>query len=529
MQVLVILKRANKMSSNIDKEIQILVNKYNYGDFNSVLKKCSKLLEIYPKNDFLWNLSGLSFQRIGNIKNSITSFQNAISINSNNHSAKNNLAISKSNKEFSKAENLLVSLIKENPNYVNALVNFANMKNETYFFDEAISTYEKVLKIEKNLPELHLNISNILQAKNQMDEAKNHLHKAIEINEFFTLADQNLSMLLDYSDESNNDHIDKMINKLKNPNLNNNDLINLHFALGKAYEDKKDYENSFKHFESGNKAKDKNSKFSLKYFENLAKDLKSFFLNLDISKIKQHSNKGGNKIFILGLPRSGTTLLEKIISSHSEVNSVSEIGYFYDLINKNIFSENSIDNNKINSLLYQDLDKKYDELLKFYNVKNKYIIDKTLTNFWYVGFIKIFFPKSKIIHSYRNPKDNCLSIYKNLFKTNEAWLYNQNNMGEYYLIYNEMMKFWNEIFEGEIYNNKYEDLVNNKDSKTKEIIKFCNLDWDEKCLNHHKNLNPIKTLSINQANKAIYKTSINSSKFYNDKLTELYSILDRVS
>ena len=116
-----------------------------------MLKKCSKLLEIYPKNDFLWNLSGLSFQRIGNIKNSITSFQNAISINSNNHSAKNNLAISyKSNKEFSKAENLLVSfLIKENPNYVNALVNFANMKNETYFFDEAISTYEKVLKIEK--------------------------------------------------------------------------------------------------------------------------------------------------------------------------------------------------------------------------------------------------------------------------------------------------------------------------------------------------------------------------------------------
>ena len=92
-----------------------------------------------------------------------------------------------------------------------------------------------------------------------------------------------------------------------------------------------------------------------------------------------------------------------------------------------------------------------------------------------------------------------------------------------------MMEFWNEIFEGEIYNNKYEDLINNKEEKIREIIKFCGLEWDENCLDHQKNTNPIKTLSINQANKPIYKTSINSSKFYEGKLSKLFSSLDKLT
>ena len=87
--------------------------------------------------------------------------------------------------------------------------------------------------------------------------------------------------------------------------------------------------------------------------------------------------------------------------------------------------------------------KKFNNFLKSFNVKSNYIIDKSLNNFWYIGFIKIFFPNSKIIHSFRNPKDNCLSIYKNLFPTNDSWLYSQEDLGEYYLIYNDLMKFWN--------------------------------------------------------------------------------------
>ena len=130
------------MKKNLKEEIQILINNYKLGDYSLVLKKASLLVEEYPKNDFLWNLSGLSFQQIGNHKNAIVSFQNAINSNQNNYSAKNNLAISyKSISDYAKAIELLTELIKTFPNYVNALTNLANIQNDTYFFDEAINNF----------------------------------------------------------------------------------------------------------------------------------------------------------------------------------------------------------------------------------------------------------------------------------------------------------------------------------------------------------------------------------------------------
>ena len=519
------------MNQKLNNEIQILVNKYKYGDFNGVLNKCSSLVKKFPKNDFLWNLTGLSFQRIGKQENAITSFKNAINHNPNNNSAKNNLGISyKIMRRYSEAEKIFKELLIKDPNYVNAIINLANLKKDTYFLDEATAYYKKALNINKNLPELYLNLSSILQVENRMDEAKKYLFKALEIKNNFSTADQTLSMLLDYKDAESSKHLISMLDKLKNNELNDNDKILLNFALGKAFEDKKDYENSFKYYEKGNYIKDTKIKSNIDYYRKKAEKIKNYFLNINLNEINTYSDTR-KKIFILGLPRSGTTLIEKIISSHPKVGSVSEIGFIYEKINKYITTNYEIDETKVSHLINRNFGEEYNNFLEFFNVKNDYVLDKTLTNFWYIGFIKIFFPKSKIIHSFRNPKDNCLSIFKNLFPMtiNEKWLYNQEEMGEYYLIYNDMMKFWNKLFNNEIYNLKYEDLVNDKENKIKELIKYCDLDWNDKCLDHHKNTNPIKTLSINQANKPIYKSSINKSKFYENKLTKLYSILDKLN
>tara|TARA_B100001142_G_C14314319_1_gene647875 strand:- start:146 stop:1705 length:1560 start_codon:yes stop_codon:yes gene_type:complete len=519
------------MDNNLKNKIQVLINKYKVGDFKSVLDSCSVLIKKYPKNDFLWNLTGLSFQNIGNQMKAITSFQNAIENNSKNISAINNLGISyKISRQYSKAEEIFTKLLLENPNYINAIINLANLKKDTYFLDEALSLYEKALNIDEKLPELHLNISSILQVKNKMNEAIDHLYNALDLKKNFSRADQSLSMLLSYKNGENEKHIKSMLDKLQNNEINDNDKILLNFGLGKAFEDKKDYEKSFEHYEKGNILKIKKTRSKIDYYKQKAKDIKEYFLNLDINKINKHSDNK-KRIFILGLPRSGTTLLEKIISSHSKVSSVSEIGYFFEIVNKNIIIENKINQSQIDLFLNQNVAVDYENFLKSFNIKNEFVLDKTLTNFWFIGFIVLFFPNSKIIHSYRNPKDNCLSIFKNLFPLtiDEKWLYDQEEMGEYYLIYNDLMKFWNELFNNKIYNSKYEDLINDKEKKIKELINFCELEWDEKCLNHHKNANPIKTLSINQANKPIYKTSINSSKMYENKLSKLFSKLDKLN
>ena len=519
------------MNQILNQEIQTLINKFKYGDFKEVLNKCSNLLKKNPKNDFLWNLTGLCFQRVGDHYKAITSFQNAIENNEKNISAKNNLGISyKAIKEYEKAKKNFEELLLENPNYVNAIINLANLKKDTYFLDEAISYYKKALSIDENLPGLHLNISSILQVKNKMDEAKEHLFKALKLKNNFTRADQTLSMLLDYKNEDNSNHLSSMLNKIKDSGLVDNDKILLNFALGKAFEDKRDYENSFKYYEKGNYIKVINIKSNIDNYKKKAEKIKNYFSKINLEKITKFTDNR-KKIFILGLPRSGTTLLEKIISSHPKVGSVSEIGFIYEKISEYITTNNEIDETKIDTLINKNLSKEYNTFLNSFNVKEEYILDKTLTNFWYIGFIKIFFPNSKIIHSFRNARDNCLSIYKNLFPLmiNEKWLYDQNEMGEYYLIYHDLMKFWNKIFDNQIYNCEYEDLVNNKEPKIKNLIQFCGLEWNDKCLNHHKNNNPIKTLSINQANKPIYKSSINSSQFYEDKLSEVYKILEKLN
>ena len=516
------------MTSTANQEIQILVNKYKIGNFKEVIDKCSLLVKKYPKNDFLWNLAGLCFQKIEKNENAITSFQNAISINQKNYAAQNNLAISlKNTREFDKAEKILEELIKINPNYLNAIVSLANLKNDTNFFDDAITYYKRALKIQNNLPQIYLNISIILQIQNKMEEAKEYLLQALKIDKYFCQADEILSKIYSYKDNNNEKHLTEMLKKLDNEMLNDDSKIRLNFSIGKAFEDKKEFEKSFKYLETANNLKKSLNKSSIKFYKQKAIDLKDYFSNFDFNKIDRKKDEG-NKIFILGLPRSGTTLLERIISSHSKVSSLSEIGFFYEEITKNLFLDHYFKKDKVDNFIQQNLDKKFNDIIKCFNIQSEFVIDKTLLNFWYVGFLKIFFPNSKIIHSYRSPKDNCLSIYKNLIPTNDRWPFDQEEMGEYFLIYKDLMNFWNKIFENEIYNSKYENLVNEKEKYIKEIISFCDLTWDEKCLNHHKNDNPIKTLSMNQANKAIYSTSINSSKFYEKKLSRLFKTLDKL-
>ena len=133
------------------------------------------------------------------------------------------------------------------------------------------------------------------------------------------------------------------------------------------------------------------------------------------------------------------------------------------------------------------------------------------------------FPKAKLIHCERNPRDNCLSIFKNLFEDGQGWQYSEQELVEYYDLYKEIMEFWNSTFKADIHNLKYEELVKNTEREIKDVINYCNLEWDENCLNHHKINRPIKTLSLNQANKPIYSSSVNSSKTYEPYLKELFS------
>ena len=506
------------MLKNLKKEISILTKKFEIRKFDEVINEALVILK-KRDNDFLWNLVGLCFQNLNNHNKSIECFQNTIKINPKNFSAYNNLGISyKKLKRYKESETNLLQSIKINPNYVNAMVNLGNLKNETYFFKESIKYYKKAIELNNKLPSTYLNLANVYQTINEIEEAKKYFIKAITIDETFTIADQKLSMLEKY--DKDNSHLKSMLEKFKSKDLNDTKKMYLCFGIYKAYNDIKDYQSSVKYLKLGNKIQRGLLKYDIDFHKSLSKKIKKIFSKINI---KNFDNKTDHKkyIFILGMPRSGTTLIEKIISSHSKVSTISESNF----IPEKIFNFLNKDFENLIEFLKSNFKNDYKEFIQSFNIKNQVIIDKTLINFWYLGFIKILFPNSKIIHVSRNPLDNCLSIFENLFDYQQGWDCDESELAEYYLIYKDLMEYWNELYGTTIFNIKYEDVISNPNKKIKELISFCQLDWEEKCLNFHNNNDPIKTLSVNQANKPIYKSSINKFKHFEKDLEILFKKL----
>jgi len=317
-----------------------------------------------------------------------------------------------------------------------------------------------------------------------------------------------------------------MLEKIKNKNLNHEDLANFYFALAKSFFDQKNIERFVEYTLKANETKFKtfdNYKFDLEIqkFERIKKYFKDF--NFD----KILSERGENLIFILGLPRSGTTLMHQIIGSHSKVLGVEESDFLeqslakkFDDENdfKNFFTSEVFDKNKILSLS-EDILSKY----RMYD-ENKIIVDKNPFNFKWIGFIKILFPKAKIIHSNRNVVDSTFSIYRNVFDSPFGWAYHQEYLVQYVKKYKDLMNFWNNQLGNFIYDYQYENLVNNQIGETKKILDFCELEFEENCIDYTKNKIPVRTISIAQARQKIYKSSVNLSEKYFDYFPFLKSL-----
>ena len=169
----------------------------------------------------------------------------------------------------------------------------------------------------------------------------------------------------------------------------------------------------------------------------------------------------------------------------------------------------------------------YFENISLFNVDENALTDKAPLNFKWIGFIKVFFPNSKIIHCKRDPKDNCLSIYKNNFSSPRMnWAFDQKDISDYHNNYSFLMKFWHLKIPEFIHTIEYEKLVSDKKNEIEKLLEFCDLELDDNCFNHHKNTKtPIKTVSISQARQPVYSSSVRSSDKYKDHLKEMFENL----
>lgn len=510
---------------DIKKDIQVLLNLFNVGKFETVITKAKKLIRIHPEYLVLYNLLGSAYQNIGSYNLAKNIFVKGYKMDPGNIAIINNLAnVYKNTDEIELSEKLFNKIIKIKPDYINAYINYGNLKRDSNDFVGAMNLYNKALKLNDKIPIVHYSLALAYQGLGDFKAAIEYANKTLHLDTKFTQADMLISQSTKY--EKGNKHYADMITKIKDIELNDNQKINLLFAIAKAEEDLNQIEKSFKNFNHGNEIKRNKINYDINSEIELFKSIKKSFKEIKYHKSSEEKNYNKDIIFILGMPRSGTSLIEQIITSHSNVFGAGELQYLSKIVKENFINNNIIEKEQIKNLIKDTsfinlLRKNYYDNLKRFHFNENFITDKAPLNFRWIGLIKILFPNSKIIHCSRDPKDNCLSLYKNFFEGGLNFSYNQKELGVFYNLYLDLMHFWKKQFADSIYDVKYEEITKNPDKKIREIINFCSLPWEKNCLTFHKNKTPIKTMSTAQARQKIYKSSVNSFKKFEPFLSDL--------
>jgi tetratricopeptide (TPR) repeat protein len=501
-------------------KIENLISLYKQKKYQEVEAISKKLLKENTKLGILYNILGLAQVDQHKLDDAIITFKQGIKIEPNFVLLYNNLGnLYKSQNKLEKAEKFYRECIAKDKSIAEVYNNLANLLRGQNKNEEAINNYKKSLELSDTQFYSHYNLGITYISLGNFIDAQKSLEKANKLNPYFGESHRSLSRIKNY--KINDNHLIEMKNIYQSNKINEAQKAHLAFALGKALEDIKDYKSSFFYYKEGNKLYRKTFEYSGNKEIQKFDDIKKKYNTELFQKNKDSGHKDKSAIFILGMPRSGTTLVEQIISSHPSVYGGDELNFIPNLVNEN----SNIKNLKKEELT--NIGKKYIDKIKLISNNSDFITDKLPINFMSIGFIKLILPNSKIIHIKRSPQDNCFSIYKNYFASSKlSFAYDLSEIINYYKLYQNLMKYWESLFPQEIIEINYEELVNNPEESIKSLIKSCDLNWDEQCLNFHNNKRPIKTASDVQARKKIYKSSLDISKKYSSDLRYIFNDLE---
>lgn len=475
-----------KDKNNIDALRLLGLLAFKTKDYNIAERLFIRVLELDPTFSLAWDNLAKLFRIQNKLSKSIPAFEN---------------------------------LIKLDPDNFEALVSLGTVYIKLSKYYEGINLYEKSLKIKPENPRVYLSLGHALKTVGEREKSETAYHNAIKYFPFSGEAYWSLANLKTYKfSQKEISNMELSINK----NMHPNELIQMHFALGKAYESNNQFEKSFNHYREGNWLQRKQIKYNAEDYKISIDEIIDFFKNNnDIFKSKSSLNND-DPIFILGLPRSGSTLIEQILSSHSLIEGTQELPNIMAISRdiKLIDQNNGYPKNllAINSSVFNDFGQKYIDETKWARSSKPFFIDKMPNNFVHIGLIKLILPNAKIIDARRNPMDSCFSCFKQYFAKGQHFTYDLDDIARYYKDYLRLMNFWNELFPGEIFTINYEDVINEPNQKITELLSFCNVEFEDSCLNFHKSKRPVKTASSEQVRQPMYKTGLDYWKNYRNNL-----------
>ena len=494
----------------LKKKYDQLYKRFAKGDFSEVINECNKILK-HRKHQLFFNLLSIAYQKSGKIEKSIDVMKEALDLNPNHPNFLNNIGTCfYMLHKYSEAEKYFKKGLEIDNKHLHILNNLGNLKRETYKIEESIEYYKKVLNIQNDAVPTLFNLVGIYRITNQKENSKQYCKKILKLNKKLTDADRQYSLVHNYVE--NDPHLIEMLKKVNDDDLNNLEKIHIYYGIHKAYEDIKDYKSAFKYLKIGNDLLKKETKYNFSQDEIRINNLINFYKKS--KKVKTTEDHRG-LIFIVGMPRSGSSLIEQILASHKKVFGGGELPYMQEIANKMINEE------KINTSQMNDYKNQYLALIDELNNSSPIFTDKELLNFINIGLILKLFPKARIVNCKRNPVDNCWSIYKNFFPIKTRFVNDFKDIAKFYRLYLNTMKFWQKEFPKNIFNLNYETLIENPKDQIEKILNFCDLEWDENVMNHHKSLRIIRTLSFDQANKPISKKVSNTIKNYKSMIGDL--------
>jgi Flp pilus assembly protein TadD len=551
------------LQNELLKAIQFHVNK----DFKNAELIYQQIISQEPDNyDALRHL-GILKQDIGNYEEAYNYYLKCIKLRPNGFEALNNLgAIHVRNKNYPFAQKCFEKANAISKNYVPVINNLASLFHKLQNKESALKFSTKALSLQPDNPITKNQHAKALILNSKLEEAIQILEQCYSenpndsdsalnlstaykengdfekankiIGQLFIKDFKNITNLVAYTgDKKNslkNEHIEYYEDLLKQDKLLTDDKVLIHHAFFNNFKNQKKYIEAGKYLVNGNNLQYRIKPFDIENEKQIFEKIKSFFDQKRELNISEEETKL-IPIFVCGMPRSGTTLCEQILSSHSNIDGAGELNYLTEVSGLgNIITpdqkglenfENLISSEKI-ALKAR---RKYLKSLSSLNTNNvKYICDKMPHNFVLIGLIKLILPESKIIYCKRDPIDNCFSLYSHKFtELSHQYSYDQKTLAQYYKLHTSLVNVWIKNYKNSIFVLDNEELVNNQEKISKQLIDFCELEWEDQCLEFHKSKRQVRTASIEQVRQPINNKSIGAWKKYEKYFTELVTELNK--
>jgi tetratricopeptide (TPR) repeat protein len=440
------------------------------------------------------------------------------------------LALSKQDK-FEAAMKEVNTLTTLDPGNISYKTLHAAVASSAGRFDEAHAVYEDVLSQTPDASTILTSYGHSLRYSGRGEKAATIYRRAISADPshgdaYWSLANLKTVKFNHIEIETMRDQLDK----LKSDSANK---YHLAFSLGKAYEDAKEFDKSFSAYELGNDIKRRYSGYDaednkLRVNDTLAVCSKEFMAQFDDS-----GNQNSSPLFVVGLPRSGSTLIEQILASHSQVEATAELHFISRIAAQLEGTRKRGDQRQYPRLLGSlspnqrtDLGEQYLEACSVYRKKAKYFVDKLPNNFMHIALIHAILPNAKVIDARRAPMAACFANFKQLFAEGQAFTYSLSDIGHYYSDYLRLMNHWQKVLPGKCYTVSYEDVVTDLEFQVKKLLDHCGLPFEDSCINFHENNRAVRSASSEQVRQPIFTGGLDQWRNFESHLSPLKKVLD---